>query len=59
MQATVKVIAGFEGNGVGVTMGTLSQSYRNWNCAIGFSMFIMSFVICNALGVYFDNIVPR
>jgi len=59
MQATVKVIAGFEGNGVGVTMDHLSQSYRNWNCALGFSMFVISFIIMNILGVYFDNVVPR
>jgi len=59
MQNTVSVIAGFEGNGVGVTMASLSSGYRNWNCALGFSMFTISFIVMNLLGVYFDNIVPR
>jgi len=59
MTQLIKAIIGFELNAVGITMTGLFKYYRNFNAFIGFSLFIVSFVIMNLLGLYFDHIVPK
>ena len=40
-------------------MDGLFMYYRNFNAFIGFSLFIVSFVIMNLLGLYLDHVIPK
>jgi hypothetical protein len=59
MTQLIKAITGFELNGVGITTDGLFKYYRNFNAFIGFTLFIVSFILMNALGLYFDHVIPK
>ena len=59
MNNTVKVITGFELNGMGINMNTLHRDFRNYNTLVGFQTFILSFIVMNLIGLYLEKVIPK
>jgi ATP-binding cassette subfamily A (ABC1) protein 3 len=59
MQQTIKVITGFENNGLGITMSTIDKEYRNYSVLMGLYTFVISFFLMVLIGLYLEHVVPR
>ena len=59
MTALVKVILGLEQNGLNVEWGNLDRDYKHYSVKLGLTMMFASFVFWTAIGLYFENVLPR
>jgi hypothetical protein len=58
MYNTIKVITGFELNGMGIDMDSIHRDYRNYSVKTGIITLCIGFVAMNLLGVYFESVIP-
>merc|ERR1740139_1596718 len=58
MYNTIKVITGFELNGMGIDTTTIHRDYRNYSVKTGLITLLIGFWTMNLLGVYFESVIP-
>jgi len=59
MSSIVKVIIGFESNGLGVTLGNLNRDFKNFSVLKGLWVQVFNFFWLSLLGLYFEQVLPR
>ena len=59
MNQTIKVMMGFELNGMGIEMHNLNRAYRNYTMQTGFTSFFLAFFVMSGVGIYLEKIIPR
>ena len=58
MVQTVKVMTGFELNNDGIDMNSLDRVYRSFSMHLGFSLYVLSFIVMVSFGIWLEMVMP-
>jgi hypothetical protein len=59
LTAMLKVLLGFEQNGLSVQWSNITMDYKNYSMLAGLIMMVVSFLFWSFLGLYLENVLPR